>query len=143
MILGTKRFVNKIRKQLYIPYTDLPQQKQLAKDIKLDDLLTKSAKIVQIDIDKCVQAKRLHGIDKHKRDLIVYFLWNKGLMTNEKLERLFNMSYSPISHCVKIFKEKMNKDKKVKNQFEEINSQFKLLTPVHYHYSASFPTMSF
>jgi len=34
----------------------------------------KAAKIVQIDIDKCVQAKRLHGIDKHKCDLIIYFL---------------------------------------------------------------------
>ena len=92
----------------------------------VEDLLKKSAKIVQIDIDKCVQAKRLHGIDKHKRDLIVYLLWNKGLMTNEKLGRLFNMSYSAISHCVKTFKEKMNKDKKVKNQFEKLNSQFKL-----------------
>jgi chromosomal replication initiation ATPase DnaA len=98
----------------------------LAKDINVEDLLKKSAKIVQIDIDKCVQAKRLHGIDKHKRDLIVYLLWNKGLMTNEKLGQLFNMSYSAISHCVKTFKEKMNKDKKVRNQFEKLNSQFKL-----------------
>ena len=56
----------------------------------------------------------------------LHLLWNKGLMTNEKLGRLFNMSYSAISHCVRTFKEKMNKDKKVKNQFEEINSQFKL-----------------
>jgi len=47
----------------------------------------------------------LHGTDKNKRDLIVYFLWNKGLMTNEKVGQLFNMSYSTISHCVKIFKE--------------------------------------
>ncbi len=38
-----------------------------------------------LNIDKCVQAKGLHGIDKHKRDLIVYLLWNKGLTTNEKL----------------------------------------------------------
>ena len=38
-------------------------------------------------------------------------------MTNEKLGRLFNMSYSAISHCVKTFKEKMNKDKKVKKRF--------------------------
>jgi hypothetical protein len=53
-------------------------------------------------------------------------LWNKGLMTNEKLGQLFNMSYSAISHCVKTFKEKMNKDKKVRNQFEKLNSQFKL-----------------
>jgi hypothetical protein len=109
-----------------IPYNDLPQQKQLTKDIKTDDLLKKSAEIVQIDIDKCVQAKRLYGIDKHKRDLIVYFLWNKGLMTNEKLGQFFNMSYSVISHCVKTFKEKMNKDKMVKNQFEKVNSRFKL-----------------
>ena len=128
MILGAKKFVNKIRKQFLpdIPHNDLPQQKQLAKDINLEDLLKKSAKLVQIDIDKCVQAKRLHGIDKHKRDLIVYFLWNKGLMTNEKLGHFFNMSYSAVSHCVKIFKEKMNKDKKVKHQFEKLNSQFKL-----------------
>ncbi len=128
MILGAKKFVNRIREQFLpdIPHNDLPQQKQLAKDIKLDDVLKKSAKVVQIDLDKCVQAKRLHGIDKHKRDLIVYLLWNKGLMTNEQLGRLFNISHSAISHSVKIFKEKMVNDKEVKNQFETINSQFKL-----------------
>ena len=38
----------------------------------------------------------MHGIDKHKRDLIVYLLWNKGLMTNEKSGQLFNMSYQTI-----------------------------------------------
>jgi hypothetical protein len=56
MILGSKKFVNKIRKQFLpdIPHNDLP-----------------------LDIDKCVQARRLHGVDKHKRDLIIYFLWNK------------------------------------------------------------------
>ena len=36
------------------------------------------------------------------------------------------MSYSAVSHCVKIVKEKMNKDKKVKNQFEKLNSLFKI-----------------
>jgi len=128
MILGAKKFVNRIRKQFLpdIPHNDLPQQKQLAKDIKLDDLLNKIAKIVQLDIDKCVQAKRLHGTDKHKRDLIVYFLWNKGLVTNEKIGQLFNVSCSAISHSVKIFKEKINNDKKVKNEFEKFNSQFRL-----------------
>jgi chromosomal replication initiation ATPase DnaA len=98
----------------------------LAKHINLDDLLKKSAKVVQIDLDKCVQTKRLRGIDKHKRDLLVYLLWNKGLMTNEKLGRVFNISYSAISHSVRVFKEKMINDKKVKNQFDKINSQFTL-----------------
>jgi REP element-mobilizing transposase RayT len=128
MILGAKNFVNKIRKQFLpdIPHNALPQQKQLAKDIKLDDVLKKSAKIVKIDLDKCIQAKRLHGTDKHKRDLLVYLLWNKGLMTNEELGRLFDISHSAVSHSVKRFKEKMINDKKVKTQFEKLNSQFRL-----------------
>jgi hypothetical protein len=50
---------------------------------------------------------------------------------NKKLGQLFNMSCSAISHCVKIFKDKMNRDKKVKNQFEKLNSQFKLC---HLHF---------
>jgi chromosomal replication initiation ATPase DnaA len=74
----------------------------------------------------------LHGIDKHKRDLMIYLLRNKGLMTNEQLGRLFNISYSAVSHRVKIFKEKLINDKKVKNQFDKINSQFKLW---HYYHS--------
>ena len=120
MILGAKKFVNRIKKQWLpdVPHEDLPQQKQLAKNIKLDDVLKKAAKVVHIDLDKCVQAKRLHGIDKHKRDLIIYFLWNKGLMTNEKLGRFFNISHSAISHSVKLFKERMINDLRVQSSHE-------------------------
>jgi hypothetical protein len=128
MILGAKKFVNRIRKQFLpdIPHHDLPQQKQLAKDINIDDLLKTSAEILQVDLDKCIQAKRLRGTENYKRDLILYFLWNKGLMTNEQLGSLFNISHSAVSHSVKIFKEKMINDKKVKNQFDRFISQFKL-----------------
>jgi len=128
MILGAKIFVDKIRKQ-FLPevlHDALPQQKQLAKDIKLDDMVKKAAEFVQIDMRLCVQSKRLRGIDKHKRDLIVYSLWNKGLMTNEKLGSFFNISGSAVSHSVKVFQEKMKRDKNVKMQLEKINSQFKL-----------------
>ncbi len=68
----------------------------------------KSVKIAQIDIDKCVQANRRHGIDKHKRDLIICFLWNKGITTNEKITA-FNMSYSAFSHCEPILKRPLSK----------------------------------
>jgi len=98
----------------------------LAKDIDIDDVLKKSAKILQVDLDKCIQAKRLHGIDKHKRDLIVYFLWNRGIMTNEQLGRIFDISHSAVSHSAKRFKKKMINDKKVKKQFDKFNSQFKI-----------------
>ena len=47
--------------------------------------------------------------ERFEEDIFAYIL-----MTNEKLGQLFNMSYFAISHCVTIFKEKMNKDKKEK-----------------------------
>lgn len=128
IILGTEKFVNKVRKQFLpdILHHDLPQQKQLAKNIDINDVLKKSAEILQLDLDKCIQAKRLHGNDKHKRDLIVYFLWNKGIMTNEQLGRIFEISHSAVSHSAKRFKKKMMSDKKTKKQFDKFNSQFKV-----------------
>ena len=47
-----------------------------------DQITRKDIFDMGIDLDKCVQAKRLHGRDKHKRDLIIYFLWNKGSMNS-------------------------------------------------------------
>ncbi len=128
MILGAKTFVKKIKRQ-FLPDTSdiaLPQQKQLAKDINIEDVLPKLAELVQVDLDQCLQAKRLHGLEKIRRDLIIYLLWNRGLMTNDQLGRLFNISYSAVSHNVKKFKEELTKDKKLKKRFDLYNSQFKL-----------------
>jgi putative transposase len=128
MILGTEKFLNKVRKKFLpdILHHDLPQQKQMAKDIDMEYVLKKSAEILQLDLDKCIQAKRLHGIDKDKRDLMVYFFWNKGIMTNEQLGRRFEISHSAVSHSAKRFKKKMMNDKKTKRQFDKFNSQFKV-----------------
>jgi len=128
MILGTEKFLKRVRKQFLpdIPNHDLPQQKKLARDIDIDDVLKKSAEILQVDLDKFIQAKRLHGIDKHKRDLIVYFLWNRGIMTNEQLGQIFDISHSGVSHSARRFKKEMLNDKKLKKHFDKFNSQFKV-----------------
>lgn len=128
MILGTEKFLKRVRKQFLpdIPNHDLPQQKKLARDIDIDDVLKKSAEILQVDLDKFIQAKRLHGIDKHKRDLIVYFLWNRGIMTNEQLGQIFDISHSGVSHSARRFKKEMLNDKRLKKHFDKFNSQFKL-----------------
>jgi chromosomal replication initiation ATPase DnaA len=49
-----------------------------------------------------------------------------GLITSEQLGHLFHISHSAVSHSVKVFKQKMINDKKVKAQFEKLNSQFRL-----------------
>lgn len=128
LIFGSQKFVQDIRKQFLpdTPHKDFPQQRQLAKDFHPVDFIARISKTFQIDIDRYIHSKRLSGIDKQNRDLIVYLIWNKGFMTNAEIGRLFNISYSAVSHIVKLCKEKMEKDKKLKRQFEGFNSRFKL-----------------
>ena len=76
--------------------------------------------------DAVEKAHRLHGENKQKRDLLIYLIWNTGLMTNDAIGKQFGMSYSAVSHSVKSFKEKIGKDKKLRNQFRKANSQFKI-----------------
>lgn len=128
IVLGSKTFVDKIRKRFLpdVPHLEIPQQKKIAKDIQVEDIIKKAAKTLQVDINKCIQAKRLHGQNKQNRDLLIYLIWNTGLITNDEIGKQFGMSYSAVSHSVKSFKEKMGKDRKLKNQFGEVNSLFKI-----------------
>ena len=128
IILGSKVFVDKIRKRFLpdVPHLEIPQQKKIAKDFKLKNIIKKTAKILQVDIAECIQAKRLHGQNKQNRDLLIYLVWNTGIVTNDEIGKQFGMSYSAVSHSVKSFKEKIGKDRRLKNQFGKINSLFKI-----------------
>lgn len=128
MLLGAKKFVDKIRKQFLpdIPDDAIPQQKKLAGGLRFDEMVKKAATLLQIDMDACIQAKRLCGTVKHRRDLMMYLLRNQGVVTNEQVGRFFNISGSAVSYSVKAFQRKMKEDNNVKAQFDTINSQFKL-----------------
>ena len=56
-----------------------------------------------------------HGQNKQNRDLLIYLVWNTGIVTNDAIGKQFGMSYSAVSHSVKLFKEKIGKDRKLKN----------------------------
>jgi len=49
-----------------------------------------------------------------------------GLLTNEKIVAIFNLTYSSVSHSVKAIKSKMAKEHKFKDYIEDLNSQFKV-----------------
>lgn len=87
LILGTKDFVENIRKQ-YLPSrldSALPQQNQLATNIDLDSFLFEAGRYLKCDVNKFVQAGRLSGADKDKRDLLLYISWRAGHMKNEQI----------------------------------------------------------
>ena len=65
-------------------------------------------------------------IQKEKRDLIVYLIRQTGVLTNEKIGAVFDLTYSWVSHSVRAVKAGMEKDHKYRDYFEGLNSQFKV-----------------
>lgn len=128
LLFGTKQFADDIRKGFFqdAAHKDLPQQRLIAKEFDPSDLISEISKTLQIDLDKYIQSKRLRGIDKQNRDLILYFLWSSGRLSNTEIGSLFSMSYSAVSHSVASFKKELNQNKKLKHQVERLNSRFKL-----------------
>jgi hypothetical protein len=128
LVFGTRKFADDIRKRFLpdTPYKDLPQQRLLSKDFQPADLIDGISKTLQIDVNKFITSERVRGIEKQNRDLIVYFIWNTGRLSNTEIGALLNMGYSSVSHSVKSFKEKVNKNNKLKQQLENLKSQFKL-----------------
>jgi len=131
LILGTKDFVENIHKQ-YLPSKLDPavvQQNQLVTTADLDGFLTKVGRSLKCDVNSFVQAGRLSGTDKDKRDLLLYFIWRAGHLKNEQIGNLFGISYSAVSHAIKSVKAKLKKDQKLRAKFYQINSLFKIFIP--------------
>jgi len=73
-----------------------------------------------------VQAGRLSGAEKDKRDLLIYLLWKACGLTNEQIGQLYGLSYSAVSHVVRSAKVRMRDNQKLEAKFNQLYSQFKL-----------------
>jgi len=128
LILATKQFVEKLRKQ-YLqtePEASIPQQSQIANQIDAGGLLTRAQQILNCDIQHFIHAGRLRGAQKDNRDLLVYFMWRSGKLSNEQIGQLFGLSCSAISHAVKRLKARLQDNPELMRKLKQLNSQFKL-----------------
>lgn len=129
LILGSKQFVEKIRKQ-YLPAksdSSIPQQNELAKGLDSSSFLNKVQRLLlKYDLQHFVQTERLRGAEKDNRDLLLYTIWRSGKLTNAQIGRLFGLSYSAVSHAVKSLKVRMHENSALQEKYKQLNSQFKL-----------------
>ena len=126
IILGSKTYVDMIRSRFMPDSPDdaLPQQKKIARKLTQNEISATVSKLA--DLEMSIDAKRLHGENKMKRDAIIFLLWRKGWMTNAEIGRLFDISYSAVSHCVRNFKGSLKRNPDLIKQLDYFNSQFKL-----------------
>jgi chromosomal replication initiation ATPase DnaA len=52
-------------------------------------------------------------------------IWQTGLLTNQKIGAIFDLTHSSVSHSVKAVKFRMAKEHKFKDYIEDLNSQLK------------------
>ena len=108
------------------PDTAMPQQRQLAATIDLDSFIAEAENKLKCDVKGFVQAGRLSGPDKYKRDFLVYYICRTGQLSNKQIGNLFGISYSAVSHIVRAFNAKLKKDQRQQIKFNQFNSLFTL-----------------
>ena len=127
-ILGSKEFVTSIRSRFLPkePVEAVPQQRRLARDQELPDMIQAAAQRIGYDLSLSLAGRRLSGVEKGKRDLLIYWTWKAGVFTNTEIGKHFSLTYSAVSHIVQSMKVKFACDRELRSLFEGINSQYKL-----------------
>ena len=128
MIIGSQKFVDKIRKT-YLPsilHKEIPQQRRLSKSIDPIQILNKAAQILDCNLNEYKRMPRILKADRANRDLLVLLLWKTGVLTNSEIGNLFGMTYSSVSHIVKTVRSRMLKNRSLKRKFDQIYSQYKM-----------------
>ena len=128
LFLGSKRFVTGLRKQHMPekPDIEIPAHRQSAASLDLCKISNRAAQLVGLSIEELKKLPRVSGSQKEKRDIIIYLIWHTGLLTNEKISAIFDLTYSSVSHSVKAVKFRMAKKHEFRGYIEDLNSQFKV-----------------
>ena len=128
IFLGTKKFTEKIKKQ-YLrgrPHQEIPQQKQLDKNMDPQALVLQAAEMLNCNLEHLRKYKRVSKADIANRDLLIYLLWQSGLLTNQQIGEKFGLTYSAVSQRVSIFTELLRENQALLVKFDQLRSQIKI-----------------
>ncbi len=128
LLFGSKEYCDHIKSK-YIskkkPDVEIPQKRLILREGDLNTTIRKAASALECNISSLINPKRISGLDKDKRDILIYLLWNTGLYRNYEIAKIFNISYSSVSKQVSNIKLKLRKESHLKKIFKKANSLFK------------------
>ncbi len=94
--------------------------------MNIGTVLSKAAGILKCDMDLCRGSARISKTAKADRNLLIYITWQLGVATNRQIGDKFGLTYSAVSQCVRVVKEKLNKDKDLERKYLHIKSLIKI-----------------
>jgi len=102
------------------PHKAQPQQRDTIRASDPRILLKKAAAALDCKPDEFISSKRVFGLAKINRDLLMSFFWQLGVYTNEEIGNLFEITASSVSRNVSSFREKLLGDNKLKKLLDRI-----------------------
>ncbi len=127
IFVGTEKFVKKIKMRHLPdkPHAELPHQKRVTNDVKIESVLSRAADILKCDMDLYRESTRIPKAFKADRDLLIYIAWQSGVATNQEIGEKFGLTYSAVSQRVSVIKEMLNTDKELERKYRHVKSLIK------------------
>ena len=94
--------------------------------IDVEAALEQAPGLLHCSMHRFKKVGRVYGEDKENRNLLVFFLWEKGVYRNTEIGDMFGISYTAVSQIVKTVKGKMKSDGDYRKKYALINSQIKM-----------------
>ena len=128
MILGSQGFISRIKKN-YLNDTateDVPEQKKILNDVDLGELIESGARILKVDLQKLKNSRRVTKTEMINRDMLVYYLWQRGQFSNSKIGSHVGLGVSSVSRRVGIFQSLLDRDKAFQARYDNYKSIIKV-----------------
>ena len=109
-----------------MPNAEMPSQKQVVKDVNLNSVLSRAAELLKCDLKLWRDSTRISESAKTDRDMLIYIAWQLGIATNQQIGDKFGLTYSAVSQRVRVFKEKLKKDRDLNTKLAKIKSLIKI-----------------
>jgi REP element-mobilizing transposase RayT len=128
LLLGSAKFVESVRERFLpeSPVVAIPQQLRLAREKDFNQIIIDAADHLGCVLHPVRERQRFYGVDKDKRNLLIYWVWNSGRLTNAQIGELFGLTYTAVSHNVQDIKKKLRDDKELAMLWDHVTTQFKL-----------------
>ncbi|ODS34383.1 MAG: hypothetical protein SCARUB_00514 [Candidatus Scalindua rubra] len=129
LFFGSKEFCNQVKSKYMSkkePDVDIPQKRLFLREENLNTVLERTASAMNCNINTLINPKRISGLDKDKRDILIYLLWRTGLYRNNEIAKMFKLGYSSVSKQVSNIKLKLSKESKTRKLLRKANSLFKM-----------------
>jgi putative transposase len=128
LIYGGQEFIERIKTEYLGNQKDaeLPQRNKLLRALDVEATLKAAAKDLGYDIEAARMVKRISPVEKDKRDLLLYWLWQTGRLSNDKIGDYFGLTYSAVSRYAQNMSNRIAGDREMRGQYEKLKSQIKL-----------------